>query len=722
MKEDIKFNSDSEREEWFLAALAAEPQPVGQLLALLSSLHSSGQEELALSWAELLQDELHTRNDVEPIIRLLHLRETWHHNDPAFRSLCIETLSEALRTDGTGKQFVANSGFDKNIPTSTAIHRFAILTQLAPGILCYDKTWGAGVIERVDIFYSKVIVDFDKKRNHEMSLQYAAEALELLDDEHILAIHHRNPDKLTDMVTSDPAALARLAIRSYGPMNPVQLMEALQDTGMTEKDWKPFWGRARAGLKSDPSVDFPSSRSSPISLRATAKTYDETWLSNLEEQRAIQTITESLEDLATNGNNETLNSEFQDRIAGRVVFLMSGAEDHRPDLVARALVALNRLNVRSGRLDANDYAKRYLCRDMLFAATAKLPAKAITPFLQFLESIDETHLLPTLLLDNLKEMHLSFVGETMEFLSNIGREAESMQVLADHIARRNASPEMLSWLCQHWELMESALSTTVGALLALALDALEEPANKRHTKARRQLRQCFERKRWLADALGHMSPEEARDLTLRINCSIAWTPNEKAKVLARMLVINPELQAALETQAEDQSLADSAPRLTSWRSYNERVQQLEKIQREEIPQNAKALAHARSYGDLKENHAFKEAKEHQSILLRRRDALAQDLKHVRGSAFDEVPCNVVGPGTSVTLELADGSTLQYSILGEWDSDEGLGIISSGTRLAQSLSGHAKGSNVEIPSAEGPVPCRLVEVSSLPTHIQDWARG
>ena len=74
-------------------------------------------------------------------------------------------------------------------------------------------------------------------------------------------------------------------------------------------------------------------------------------------------------------------------------------------------------------------------------------------------------------------------------------------------------------------------------------------------------------------------------------------------------MIDPGLQSYLETESDDQDSSDGLPRLTSWRSYNQRVQQLEKIEREDIPANAKALADARSYGDLKENHAFKEAKQ-----------------------------------------------------------------------------------------------------------------
>ena len=43
----------------------------------------------------------------------------------------------------------------------------------------FDKTWGFGIVKRLDDFYKRVVLDFTAKKNHAMSLEYAAETLKL---------------------------------------------------------------------------------------------------------------------------------------------------------------------------------------------------------------------------------------------------------------------------------------------------------------------------------------------------------------------------------------------------------------------------------------------------------------------------------------------------------------------------------------------------------------
>lgn len=721
MKNNAQFRDDQEREEWFLAALAADPPPMGRLMEVLSSLHSSGKEELADSWVELLQEELRSRNNIRAGIDILALRADWHDNNPDFRRVCRETVLEILRRDGTGPDFVRAVGMDKDVSPVAALRRLQILTQLAPDVLCYDKTWGFGVVKRVDGFYSKVLIDFAEKPNHEMSFEYATSSLQLLDDEHILAINHRDPQQLANLAKSHPAALVKLAIRSYGPMNAVRLQELLLAAIVAEDDWKTFWSNARTALRSDPSVEFPRKRNDPIRLLATARTYDKDWFNGLRQERDLSRIVTMLEDLADHMDRLSLRKEFHDTVLRRVVFLISGAEQDRPDLVARSLVALHRLGIENELPDMEKYAQRYLAADMLLAATEKLPAKAMKPFMDYLFAFNENDV-PQLLLDNLNDMHTTLFNESVDFLHAIDRRGECMEVLAHHVAKRNASAEMLYWLCRHSELTDNAISLdSLSEMIVQVLDRFEESAGKHRTKAKRQLRQLFEHKGWLAKALEGTTPEQKHNIIRRIRDSAAWSPDDKASVLAKLLVMDPSLNSALEAQTDEVLLPDSRPRLTSWRSYNQRRKELEKLETESIPRNAKELAQARSYGDLSENHAFKDAKEQQAILLSRRDAIAQELNQVKGTTFEHAPFDCAGPGTRVLLEQDDGTRQEYFILGDWDSDEELAIISCNSPLALALADHPPGSLVELPGEVGSATCRLVEVTPFPQKIKDWAK-
>ena len=131
---------------------------------------------------------------------------------------------------------------------------------------------------------------------------------------------------------------------------------------------------------------------------------------------------------------------------------------------------------------------------------------------------------------------------------------------------------------------------------------------------------------------------------------------------------------------------------------------------------------ARSFGDLRENFEYKSAKETQGILLRRQSELESQLATVKGTDFEQFPVTVAGPGTRVTLRHADGKMDTYYILGEWDSDEVRGILSSRCKVGEAITGHRPGDTVTIASETGSTACTLVEVGGLPPDIKAWIRG
>ena len=47
-----------------------------------------------------------------------------------------------------------------------------------------------GVIEEIDYFYGEIEINFESKGDHTLAFSYAAESLDLLDDDHILSIRH----------------------------------------------------------------------------------------------------------------------------------------------------------------------------------------------------------------------------------------------------------------------------------------------------------------------------------------------------------------------------------------------------------------------------------------------------------------------------------------------------------------------------------------------------
>jgi len=183
-----------------------------------------------------------------------------------------------------------------------------------------------------------------------------------------------------------------------------------------------------------------------------------------------------------------------------------------------------------------------------------------------------------------------------------------------------------------------------------------------------------------------------------------------------MLKLDPSL-ADRKRAASPQSQV--VVRWTSWRSLKERQLIHKRLVEVELPKNSHDIATARSYGDLRENFEYQAAKDFQRQLLQRQDEMQQELKQVKGTDFASVPCDKAGPGTTVVLRMADGSQRTYTVLGEWDRDERLNIISNKTRLAQNLEGRTIGDTVAVPNPAGDETACIEAILPLDETLRAW---
>jgi transcription elongation GreA/GreB family factor len=166
---------------------------------------------------------------------------------------------------------------------------------------------------------------------------------------------------------------------------------------------------------------------------------------------------------------------------------------------------------------------------------------------------------------------------------------------------------------------------------------------------------------------------------------------DKRSLLARLVKAHPAVQSLI---TGDQARQETAL-LVSWESLERRQTEYRDLVDKKIPANSKEIAIARSYGDLRENHEYKAAKEMQKVLLRRKDELEAQFNRARGMNFANAKTEVAGPGTVVVVtDLATNQAETFTILGAWDSDPDKGVISYLTPVAMSLVNRKVGDEVE----------------------------
>ncbi|MCK5849958.1 MAG: GreA/GreB family elongation factor [Kiritimatiellae bacterium] len=721
-RDELKEKTVDEQEEWFLGAMDSVPLPLDDMCFAIGSLVEANKKEKAQGCADLLQDTLVTAKDGMGALRLLVLRNSLGLDNGNFRQVCLDA-SESVFDNRLGQGFVKSAGFDvARIPVEECLRRLMLLASLKEGSFCYNKTWGFGIVKRLDDFYLKITIDFDDKPGHEVTFAYAAEALELVGDSHILMMRHKDPDGLAELTKSDPSEVVRIVLRSYGEMSAIVLQEKIAGVILKEEDWKKFWEAARKGLKRDPLVDLPTKRTDMIKVLAKEQEYGDEWYAAIKKERDPEKILELIEVLEKESGVASIEKDHMTILEDRLRFSIKAGQWKRTDIVARSVMTVSRIGMKG--IVSEDIKKELLSPVRFLVAASTLPARHLSKFMDYVcdQGVDESM---ELLLSVLPEMPFNVLNEALKRLESAGRSDDAVERFSPLLRSRQAGVEILLWIAKNIEKRERWLSSAA-ELATQAIDALSVDSSGERLKTRNQLRALFEKQGWFEGLLTEMNNVQREEIVRRINASHGWDTSSQRSLLARIIRVYPELGKVLSSAADKEQVETPVLLMTSWRSYRERQEQYRKLINVEIPQNSKDIAVARSYGDLRENFEYQAAKDQQRLLTRRKDDMEIDLDEVHGTDFVGFSCDVVGMGTIVAFLRPDGRTEQYCILGEWDRDEKLRIVSSGSKIAQLLEGHSEGNEVMLPAGQsgGDVDesCSIVSIDGLSDDVKKWIEG
>jgi len=700
---------DAINEEWFTGKLAESEMDSSELVLTFTEMAKAERGNEAAEWAQTLFQKFAEADDIDRALEIL----AWLAQNGSLGD-AKGAVKKLLSKDRNALKMIEPAGFDGRLPVAECFKRLAYLRALKIGMLCYNATWGFGIVEHIDYFYQQLEIDFERKGEHEMAFSYAAEALEALTDEHILAIKHNNPAELERLIKKEPAEVVRATLRSYGAMSVTRLQETLTPSVFPEAGWKKFWAAARRELKNDASVEIPKKRSDNIVLHKKALAYDDEWFKLVADLRDIEGLFERFKEILEK-KIDTSSDFAKETLSNRLAFIIKGAPSARPEWKAEGFIYARIFGIEPTGLDTAKLIHDLIDGDLV-TTFDRLPSRQLQTLLTIFIENDREAVIATLSQVIPKVSH-PVLNEVMAALIANGAEDDVRKIMAAAVARRTATSPMLLWCQRSPSLIEKWKLISTGDLAFRIQEALEVNNTGAMLRAENQLRERFQQEEWLHTVMDSMTPQQRRDFLRQIHEGQGWDALDRKSVLAKILRKFPELQDIILPPKNSKLPKKEIP-FTSTRSYTARQKQLEKIVTVDIPENSKEIEVARSHGDLRENAEFKYAKERQGLLMAQGAQLAEDLERVKPSNFAGIPAEQVAMGTGAALGYPDGTTETYYILGEWDQDEELSIISSETRLAKALIGHAAGDTVEIPAGE----CEIKAVLPLSEAIQTWING
>src|SRR5205085_8637342 len=143
-------------------------------------------------------------------------------------------------------------------------HHIESLVQLTNSGFCMHRSWGFGRIKTVDTLFARFTIDFPNKAGHTMDFSFAAESLNPIAKEHVLARKASDLESLRQMAATNHLELVKLVLNSYGGKATVEQIQQVLVPEVIRDDWKKWWEAAKRELKKDGHFQVPIKKTEPI--------------------------------------------------------------------------------------------------------------------------------------------------------------------------------------------------------------------------------------------------------------------------------------------------------------------------------------------------------------------------------------------------------------------------------------------------------------------------
>jgi transcription elongation GreA/GreB family factor len=564
------------------------------------------------------------------------------------------------------------------------------LVQLATNRFCMHRSWGFGEIKTVDTIFARFTIDFQAKPGHNMDLAFAAESLKPIAKEHILARKLSDPDGLKKLAGSNPVELVQMVLSSYGGRATADQIEQVLSPDVIAQDWKKWWDAVKRELKKSGHFQVPVKKSEPIIYQVKEVSLQDRLMGEFRSAKGLKArilvAGELLKNLPDLSDKQTaagevltaLNAEIpsyqrtQPGVALEAIFL-------RDDLREAAGLPATEGELTPANIWAQDIRPGSLLETIPAAKHrhALESFKAATPD-RWVHVLQNT----------LNSISAKLAKEFAMLLIQEGKINELKETVARLVSQHTASSELLLWLAKE---RNDSFADILGPEVFRAMLTAMERDQFNEKRSNRLRDYILDDQELLVELIGSADFEVIKDLTRALQFSPSFDDMDKRSLLARIVKSYPAIQSLISGEQSKQE----ANLIVSWESLERRKDEYRELVEKKIPANSKEIAIARSYGDLRENHEYKAAKEMQKLLMRRKAELESQLLRARGTDFANPRIDLVSIGAVVrAIDLETGTPEHFTILGAWDSDPEKGLISYLSPVAQSLLNHKIGDQVE----------------------------
>jgi transcription elongation factor GreA-like protein/transcription elongation GreA/GreB family factor len=631
------------------------------------------------------------------IFKLIIEIETTNHEQ--LRQMVMDYLQKRYGDDKGFAEKIRLIGLRGKENFQGAVSNFELLNHMMKGkFVFHTGGWGVGEIMDVSMIREQLSVEFEYvPGKKDISFANAFNTLIPIPDDHFLALRFGNADLLEEKAKENPVEVIRLLLRDLGPKTAAEIKDELCELVIPEEAWAKWWQNTRTKIKKDTMIEAPEDLRQPFVLRLSEVTHEDRLRKLLEGKpdvnHLIQMVYSFMRDFPETLKNsdfkaflqaklhETLN--YPDLTDGQLLqlhFFLEDLSDEKKYTQAQEIVRNSKtIEALVQSIEVLAYKKRAL----IVARKVRSDWKEL--FLNLLLTIDQNPLRDYIF------------GE----LSQPETEKDLKRKLEDLWVHPSRYPEVFLWYFQKIMAQEGLpFSDKAGKnrffeALFVLLNYVEQ--STAHRELVKKIHNIITQGRYafVREIMQGASVETLQEFLLLASKCHSLSDHDQ-KILHSLAEV---VQPSMVSRKKQDNVSDSNVIWTTEAGFKKVKDRIQQIATVETVRNAKEIETARSHGDLRENAEFKSALEKRDRLQSELKGLSDQANRARVLTKADVSTDEVSVGCIVEFKNNDGKLLIYTILGPWDADPNLGILSFQSKLAQEMKGLSVGDKIKFQGEE-----------------------
>ncbi len=642
-----------------------------QFLSVADAVAQAGDTQRSALLLEMLAEYYETQKQYDGAIEVYRHMLRRDRESPQIRQKIIMLFRRKHKNSLHLDDYLTLSGLNASEPIMKALQRFEEYVKYDIGEYFFFERYGLG--EVVDVIPAKkeIVVDFEKKEHHFLTIDVARGLLQPVGREHFLYLKRKEPERLRSLAQNEPVELIVMLLRSIREPMPASKikyhLESIVEPAAVDK----FWEITRKKMERHDHIK--------VAGRA-AKLYSYVESAADKEQQAIEAF-----NAAKPRDRYRLAAEYAKKMPGVFVELVSqlvqmgkhSQKDH-PGIALEVLLLLDDQNM-TAKLD-------YSLDDLLNLHPPEEILKETSDpqnqsrFIAYVKTKHRNRWLKTATDIIFASDDLKVMDAVVDHMSD--EPGKLTDIYQRILAVPREYPRHFQWMLKKIE-TGSLTEYLRPNLVPKFVDSLNYVPGVKATVKKILALNKFD------EIMARADEGEALRIRNSIDASSTLTGHEKSGYLRIIEHYFP----ALAEEKTDIIYATAA-------ALARRKKELEHIITVEIPANKKEIGRAREFGDLSENFEYKAAKERQDQLYARAKTIESELQNTRVIDPATVKTEAAGIGTRIGLQnVQNGSRITYTILGRWDTDLSRNVISNEAPLARAITGKKRGDRVSIEEVE-----------------------